>query len=63
MTSCVIPIRNVPVPISVIVSAMLLGLFTIVTGTSDVLNLQPPHPSGVLIPGVGGHEGPVIEPL
>lgn len=42
---------------------MLAGLFTIVTGSGHILYLQPPLPSGVLVPGVGGHEGPVVEPL
>lgn len=36
---------------------------TIVTGTGHVLDLQCPRPGGVLIPGVGGHESPVIKTL
>lgn len=36
---------------------------TIVAGASHVLNQQRPRPAGVLIPGVGGHEGPVVETL
>lgn len=42
---------------------MLFVFFTIVTGTGNILNLQPPHPHGILIPGVGGHERPVIKAL
>lgn len=70
MKSCVIPIWNVAVPTSVkeppvIVSTMLHGLFTIVSGTilSDIVNLQRPRSYGVLVPGVGGHERPVIKAL
>lgn len=36
---------------------------TIVTGTSHILDHKRPRPSGVLIPGVGGHERPVVETL
>lgn len=36
---------------------------TIVAGSSHVLDLQHPFPTRVLIPGVGGHESPVIEAL
>ncbi len=36
---------------------------TIVVGSSHVLNLQHPFSTRVLIPGVGGHESPVIEAL
>lgn len=42
---------------------MLFGLLTVVTGTGNILDLQPPHPGGILIPGVGGHERPVVKPL
>lgn len=34
---------------------------TVVAGTSHVLDQQRPRPGGVLIPGVGGHESPVVE--
>lgn len=34
---------------------------TVVAGTSHVLDQQRPRSSGVLIPGVGGHESPVVE--
>lgn len=36
---------------------------TIVTDSSHVLDLQHPFSTRVLIPGVGGHESPVIEAL
>lgn len=39
------------------------GSLTIVISFTGVLNLQHPVPHGVLIPGVGCHESPVIEAI
>lgn len=36
---------------------------TVITGSSHILDLQAPFSTRVLIPGVGGHESPVIEAL
>lgn len=36
---------------------------TVVGGSSHVLDLQRPFSARVFIPGVGGHESPVIEAL
>lgn len=34
---------------------------TVVAGARHVLDQQRPRPAGVLVPGVGGHESPVVE--